>query len=114
MTITDLGAQGFQAMRFGNPLDGLDLSLVRADGPQQGQVFKITKSPLIVGRAGGDMIIKDRRVSSKHAQLDVAGFRVLRADVPAANRSATKAGVELEPRVISPFIPAADSDTPTN
>ena len=76
MTITDLGAQGFQAMRFGNPLAGLDLSLVRADGPAQGQVFKITQSPLVVGRSGGDMIIKDRRVSSKHAQLDVAGPRV--------------------------------------
>ena len=76
MTITDLGAQGFQASRFGNPLDGLEVSLVRADGPSQGQSFRITKSPLMIGRREGGMIINDRRVSSKHAQLDIAGARI--------------------------------------
>ncbi len=75
-TITDLGAQGFQAMRFGNPLEGLDVQLIRADGPAKGQAFKVTKSPVVVGRSGGDMIIHDRRVSSKHAQLDVSGPRI--------------------------------------
>ncbi|MEM7354276.1 MAG: hypothetical protein AAF657_25955, partial [Acidobacteriota bacterium] len=53
MTITDLGAQGFQANRFGNPLDGLEVSLVRADGPAQGQAFRVTKSPLMIGRREG-------------------------------------------------------------
>ncbi len=75
-TITDLGAQGFQAMRFGNPLAGLDLSLVRLEGPMQEQAFKIIKSPVVIGRKEGDMIVHDGRVSSKHAQLDVAGARI--------------------------------------
>ncbi len=75
-TITDLGAQGFQAMRFGNPLAGLDLSLVRREGPMHGQAFKITKSPVVIGRKEGDMIVHDGRVSSKHAQLDIAGARI--------------------------------------
>lgn len=75
-TITDFGAQGFQAMRFGNPLAGLDLSLVRVEGAMQGQAFKITKSPVVVGRKDGDMIVHDGRVSSKHAQLDIAGARI--------------------------------------
>ncbi len=75
-TITDLGAQGFQATRFGNPLAGLDLSLVCAEGPMQGQAFKITKSPVVIGRKEGDMIVHDGRVSSKHAQLDIAGARI--------------------------------------
>ena len=75
-TITDLGAQGFQAMRFGNPLAGLDLSLVRVEGPMHGQAFKITKSPVVIGRKEGDMIVHDGRVSSKHAQLDIAGVRI--------------------------------------
>ncbi len=75
-TITDLGAQGFQAMRFGNPLEGLSLSLVRHEGPMQGQAFKITKSPVVIGRKEGDMIVHDGRVSSKHAQLDIAGARI--------------------------------------
>jgi len=76
MTITDLGAQGFQASRFGNPLAGLELSLIRVDGPSQGQIFKVTKSPLMIGRREGGMLVNDRRVSSKHAQLDVAGARI--------------------------------------
>ena len=75
-TITDLGAQGFQASRFGNPLAGLDLSLVRVEGPMHGQAFKITKSPVVIGRKDGDMIVHDGRVSSKHAQLDIAGARI--------------------------------------
>ena len=75
-TITDLGAHGFQASRFGNPLAGLDVSLVRADGPTKGQTFKVTKSPLVIGRKEGDMIIRDGRVSSKHAQLDISGPRI--------------------------------------
>ena len=75
-TITDLGAQGFQASRVGNPLDGLELSLVRAEGPTQGQAFSIIKSPLVIGRKEGDMIVHDGRVSSKHAQLDIAGPRI--------------------------------------
>ncbi len=75
-TITDLGAKGFQASRFGNPLAGLDLSLIRLEGPMHGQAFKITKSPVVVGRKDGDMIVHDGRVSSKHAQLDVAGPRI--------------------------------------
>lgn len=75
-TITDLGAQGFQAMRVGNVLAGLDLSLVRQEGPMHGQAFKITKSPVVIGRKEGDMIVHDGRVSSKHAQLDIAGPRI--------------------------------------
>ncbi len=75
-TITDLGAKGFQASRFGNPLAGLDLSLVRLEGPMHGQVFKITKSPVVIGRKEGQMIVHDGRVSSKHAQLDIAGARI--------------------------------------
>ena len=65
-----------QAARVGHPLDGLELSLVRAEGPTQGQAFRILKSPLVIGRKEGDMIIHDGRVSSKHAQLDVAGPRI--------------------------------------
>ncbi|MEE8523072.1 MAG: FHA domain-containing protein, partial [Thermoanaerobaculia bacterium] len=75
-TVTDLGARGFQSSRFGGPLEGLELALVRADGPTQGKRFAITKTPLLIGRTGGDMVIADRRVSSKHAQLDIAGPRV--------------------------------------
>ena len=75
-TITDLGARGFQASRVGNPLEGLEVRLIRADGPAKGQAFSVLKSPVLIGRKEGDMIIHDGRVSSKHAQLDVAGPRI--------------------------------------
>lgn len=75
-TVTDLGARGFQASRFGSGLGDLDISLVRADGPSQGKRFRITKTPILIGRSEGDLVIADRRVSSKHAQLDVAGPRI--------------------------------------
>ena len=47
-----------------------------AEGATKGQAFKITKSPVVIGRKEGDMIVHDGRVSSKHAQLDVAGARI--------------------------------------
>ncbi len=79
-TVTDLGARGFQAMRFGpdspsgrDPLHGLELELVRVEGAAKGQRFRITKTPLLIGRSEGDLVLRDRRVSSKHAQLEVAG-----------------------------------------
>lgn len=76
-TVTDLGVQGFQAMRYGkDPLEELSLSLQRIEGPGQGQRFQVTKTPLLIGRSEGDIVIRDRRLSSKHAQLDVAGPRV--------------------------------------
>jgi hypothetical protein len=73
MTITDMSARGFLATRAGDPLKDLDLQLVRTDGPAAGRVFQLTKSPLVIGRVEGDLIIQDRRVSGKHAQLDVNG-----------------------------------------
>lgn len=73
MTITDMSARGFMATRQGDPLKDLDLQLVRTDGPAAGRSFQVTKTPLVIGRAEGDLIIQDRRVSGKHAQLDVTG-----------------------------------------
>ena len=77
-TITDLGARGFQSLRAAgeDPFAGLELALVRAEGADKGRRFRITRTPLLVGRTEGDLILRDRRVSSKHAQLDVAGPRV--------------------------------------
>lgn len=73
MTITDMSARGFLATRAGDPLQHLDLQLVRTEGPAAGRSFQIAKTPLVIGRAEGDLIIQDRRVSGKHAQIDVTG-----------------------------------------
>lgn len=72
-TVADIGASGFASRRFANPLAGLDLKLVRTDGPTAGQEYHITKASTLIGRRAGDLLIQDQRVSSKHAQLDVMG-----------------------------------------
>ena len=104
-TLADLGSSaGLQARRFGNPLAGLDLRLVHTEGPTQGQLFKITKTPILIGRNEGDLVVQDRRVSGKHAQLDVAGPRAYTLkDLASTN------GTSINDRPIS-IAPLEDGD----
>ncbi len=74
MTVTDMGAAGFHSQRSAiDPFQYVQVSLELADGPQVGRRFLVTKTPLLIGRADHGMAIRDPRVSSKHAQLDVGG-----------------------------------------
>ena len=75
-TVLSLKAHGFEASRFGGVLEGMELTLTSTEGTTEGQVFRITRSPLLIGRTDGDLVIKDPRISSKHAQLDVGGPRI--------------------------------------
>lgn len=56
---------------------GLDLTFQALDihwqGLDGGPNVPVTTSPFLIGRNAGDMVLGDRRVSSKHAQLDVLG-----------------------------------------
>ena len=72
-TVRGLGALGFDARRFANPLDELDVGLLGLDPPVQGESFWLKKSPSLIGRTAGDIVIADARVSGKHAQIDVLG-----------------------------------------
>ena len=57
----------------GGPVAGAELSWIGEDGPCQGQVCRIARKSMVIGRTTGDLRIADGRVSSKHAQLDVLG-----------------------------------------
>lgn len=75
-TVLDLGAKieppGGHA-RTGDPLRGLDIGWVGMEEPHLGKSFRVKRTPSLIGRAAGDLVIADERVSKKHAQLDVSG-----------------------------------------
>lgn len=75
-TVLDLGARiepaGTHA-RTGDPLRGLEVGWVGMEAPHAGKTYRVKRSPSLIGRASGDLVIADERVSKKHAQLDVSG-----------------------------------------
>lgn len=74
MTISEMSAPGLRARSQSvDPVEGLELAFVRADGPQEGQSYAVTELPLVIGRVGHGLQIHDKRVSSKHAQLELGG-----------------------------------------
>lgn len=70
-TVRGLGALGFDTRRFADPLADLDVGLLGLDPPIQGETLWLKKSPALIGRTTGDLLIADSRVSGKHAQIDV-------------------------------------------
>jgi len=70
-TVRGLAALGFDSRRFSDPLEQLDVGLLGLDPPIEGETFWLKKSPTLIGRTTGDILIGDSRVSGKHAQIDV-------------------------------------------
>jgi hypothetical protein len=73
-TVRGLGSLGFDTRRFADPLADLDVGLLGLDPPVQGETLWLKKSPALVGRTTGDILIADSRVSGKHAQIDILGL----------------------------------------
>jgi hypothetical protein len=73
-TVRDFAALGLETRRQSDPLASLDVGFVHLDPPTAGDTIWIRKSPVIVGRTSGDVLLADRRVSGKHAQIDVLGI----------------------------------------
>jgi hypothetical protein len=73
-TVRGLGSMGFDTRRFSDPLETLDVGLLGLDPPIRGETFWIKKSPALVGRTTGDILVGDARVSGKHAQIDILGL----------------------------------------
>lgn len=73
-TVRDFGALGLDARRQNDPLGTLDVGLVHLDPPLAGDTLWIRKSPVLVGRTAGDLLLVDGRVSGKHAQIEIMGF----------------------------------------
>ena len=72
-TVRDLSAIGIEARKYSDPLGSLDVGLLHLDPPLQGETIWIKKSPALVGRVYGDVVLGDARVSGKHAQIDILG-----------------------------------------
>jgi hypothetical protein len=73
-TVRDFSAFGAAARRYSDPLESLDVGLLHLDPPYAGETVWLKKSPTIVGRTAGDIVLKDSRVSGKHAQIEVLGI----------------------------------------
>jgi len=70
-TVRGLGSMGFDTRRFSDPLEHLEVGLLGLDAPIEGETFRIKKTPALIGRTTGDILIPDARVSGKHAQIDI-------------------------------------------
>ncbi len=73
-TVRDFSAIGLEARKYSDPLGNLDVGLVHLDPPLQGDTAWIKKSPAVIGRTSGDIVLADARVSGKHAQIDILGI----------------------------------------
>ncbi len=56
-----------------NPIEGLEIGFAYVEGPHKGEGYRVRKTPTLIGRTTGDVIIPDGRVSGKHAQLSILG-----------------------------------------
>jgi hypothetical protein len=73
-TVRGLSTFGFDTRSYSNPLETVDVGFLGLDPPVAGETFWIRKSPTLLGRTTGDILIADSRVSGKHAQIDVLGI----------------------------------------
>lgn len=61
------------------------ISLAFLNGPLSGQVFKITKSPVTIGRTGTDIELDDPECSRKHAEIVITSDGVVLFDLESTN-----------------------------
>lgn len=66
-------------------LKGKRFSLAILSGPLSGQVIKITKTPFIIGRASGDLLIPDTEVSRTHCQIEILEDKIILKDLGSTN-----------------------------
>jgi predicted Zn finger-like uncharacterized protein len=66
-------------------LKGKRFSLAVLSGPLSGQVVKITKTPFVIGRANGDLIIPDTEVSRTHCQIEIDEEKIVLKDLGSTN-----------------------------
>lgn len=78
--------ESFAASQGGGTLpEGKRISLVATQGPLAGKVFPITKSRVVLGRSGADIVLDDSDVSRQHCALEVRGITALLVDLGSSN-----------------------------
>jgi len=61
------------------------VSLSATSGPVTGQVFRLSKPQVVIGRSGTDIVLADPEVSRKHCALEVHGLTAVLIDLGARN-----------------------------
>ena len=61
------------------------VALAVIEGPARGQVFRLTKPRIILGRSGADIVLYDPEVSRKHCMIEVRGSTATLVDLGTTN-----------------------------
>lgn len=61
------------------------VALSVVDGPDRGQVFRLSKPRTILGRSGADIVFYDPEVSRKHCAIEVYGSTATLIDLGTTN-----------------------------
>ena len=61
------------------------LALAVLEGPGRGQVFRLSKTRMVLGRSGADIVLYDPEVSRKHCAIEVHGSTATLIDLGTTN-----------------------------
>jgi predicted Zn finger-like uncharacterized protein len=61
------------------------VALAVIEGPGRGQVFRLTKPRMVLGRSGADIVLYDPEVSRKHCAIEVNGSTATLIDLGTTN-----------------------------
>jgi predicted Zn finger-like uncharacterized protein len=61
------------------------VALAVIEGPARGQVFRLTKPRIVLGRSGADVVLYDPEVSRKHCAIEVHGSTATLTDLGTTN-----------------------------
>lgn len=63
----------------------LRITLTCTKGSVEGKMFRVRKSPTLIGRTQGDILINDPTLSSRHAEIRVVEKKVMITDLKSTN-----------------------------
>lgn len=61
------------------------VALAVIEGPARGQVFRLSKPKVVLGRSGADIVLYDPEVSRRHCALEVHGSTATLSDLGTTN-----------------------------
>lgn len=64
---------------------GVTASITVVDGPDRGQVKKLRNVRTLIGRKGGDLLLRDTKISSEHAAIEFRDGKFVLVDLNSTN-----------------------------
>ena len=61
------------------------VALAVVKGPARGQVFRLNKARIVLGRSGADVVLYDPEISRKHCAIEVRGMAATLIDLGTTN-----------------------------